>query len=467
MNTQSIRIAVSLVAAAAVWGGTAASALTEETSAPNTSMSAAATATEPVRLSQGVADILKLARGKVSDDVTVAFIENSGRSFNLTASEIIYLRKEGVSDRVLASMLNQSRPSAAPQTTPQPAYAPAPEEPQVVPDSSPLLATSVVETTPASAVYVAPTVPVYYSFYDPWPYWFDPWPYWYPSWSFSFYWGSWGHYHGHYYCDDRRPPPHHWNHHHGKYHQPMRHGRPGPHGQPGIMASHSRSPGGFSQPSSGNRPGRPAGAAPTGGPTRFWSRNGTQAAAARAHPSQANAAIARSSQAANLTSGWSRNGNSQMAAAGAKGSQALAPSARGSRSSTPTSAWSGATAQRPKAYAAAHQNAAPVVRSSPASAGRSTAWTPSSSQSAGRYVRSPSTSSSRSSVGTSSGQIAGRSIASASRPSMSPSFSSGGSRSAFRSGGGFSGGSGPRMSSGGGSRGGGGGSFRGGGGGRR
>jgi len=31
-----------------------------------------------------------------------------------------------------------------------------------------------LETVPASTVYVVPSSPTYYSFYDPWPYWYDP-----------------------------------------------------------------------------------------------------------------------------------------------------------------------------------------------------------------------------------------------------------------------------------------------------
>src|SRR5262245_1717331 len=70
---------------------------------------------EAVQLPRGVDDILKLSRAKVGDDVIVAFIQTGNRRFSLAASEILFLRDEGVSDRVLAAMLNQPQDSPTPQ----------------------------------------------------------------------------------------------------------------------------------------------------------------------------------------------------------------------------------------------------------------------------------------------------------------------------------------------------------------
>ena len=45
-----------------------------------------------VQLSPGVPEILKLGRGKVGDGVIIAFIMNSGKTYHLSAPEILYLR---------------------------------------------------------------------------------------------------------------------------------------------------------------------------------------------------------------------------------------------------------------------------------------------------------------------------------------------------------------------------------------
>ena len=59
----------------------------------------------PVQLSHGVPDVLKLSRAKIKDETILAFVSNSQSNYNLSAEEIIYLRAEGVSERVVASML--------------------------------------------------------------------------------------------------------------------------------------------------------------------------------------------------------------------------------------------------------------------------------------------------------------------------------------------------------------------------
>src|ERR1035438_3158683 len=58
---------------------------------------ASASVTRTVQLSSGVPEILKLRRGNVGDDVIIAFIMNSGQMYHLSASEILYLREQGVS----------------------------------------------------------------------------------------------------------------------------------------------------------------------------------------------------------------------------------------------------------------------------------------------------------------------------------------------------------------------------------
>jgi hypothetical protein len=74
-------------------------------------------------LAYGTANVLKLAQAKVGEETIIAYIEKSGQSYNLGASEIIYLRDQGVTDRVLTTMLAQeksTRDTAVAQATAQP-----------------------------------------------------------------------------------------------------------------------------------------------------------------------------------------------------------------------------------------------------------------------------------------------------------------------------------------------------------
>jgi len=86
---------------------------------------ASASETHPVQLSPGVPEILKLGRAHVGDEIIIAFIRNSGRTYHLSVSEILYLREQGVSDQVVTAMLSagQNVAATAAQAVPQPAPA--------------------------------------------------------------------------------------------------------------------------------------------------------------------------------------------------------------------------------------------------------------------------------------------------------------------------------------------------------
>src|ERR1039457_2139579 len=156
--------------------------------------------TRTVQLSSGVPDILKLGHAHLSDDAITAFISNSGRTYHLSVSEILYLREQGVSDQVLTAMLSagQNVAATAAQAAPQPARTgptadwvnsspqPAPVPTQYAPQPAPTyVAAAPVYVQPSPAyVYPAPS----YGYYDSWPY------YWgYPALSFNFGFGG-GHY---------------------------------------------------------------------------------------------------------------------------------------------------------------------------------------------------------------------------------------------------------------------------------
>ena len=147
-----------------------ATVFAQEPPASTTSPAAAATAsprqTKPVQLSDGVSEILTLVHGKVGDDIVVSFIENSRKTYNLTANEILYLREQKVSDHVLTAMMNQ-RKKVGQSNTLTASQAPTPAAPQPTSiDTSSAAASTNAQPAPtyvqAPTVYV-PTAPAYVS----------------------------------------------------------------------------------------------------------------------------------------------------------------------------------------------------------------------------------------------------------------------------------------------------------------
>ena len=159
-------------------------------------------------MSYGVSQIIQLSKAKVSDDTIVNYIRNSGSSYGLDASQIIYLKQQGVSDTVINTMLNQPRQAA--QAAPQPAYPTASSTATATVVAQP--AVTYVQTVPSSTVYVIPDTQTYqyynnyYPAYGYYPY-YSGW--YYPAVSFSF--GFGGGYHGGYYHGG-------WGGYHGGYH---------------------------------------------------------------------------------------------------------------------------------------------------------------------------------------------------------------------------------------------------------
>ena len=91
--------------------------------APATTVVSAGVPALPADLSPGLAEIIKLAQAHIGDDTIVAYIQNSGQTYNPSADEILYLSDLGVSEAVVAALLK--KPDAAPAATPVPAVPPA------------------------------------------------------------------------------------------------------------------------------------------------------------------------------------------------------------------------------------------------------------------------------------------------------------------------------------------------------
>jgi hypothetical protein len=91
----------------------------DSVSATNTPAKAAVTATQDSaaspqttesaqsKLPSNVADVVKLSSAKVSEDVILSYVQNSGSDSALSADDIVQMRKEGVSDRVINAMLDK------------------------------------------------------------------------------------------------------------------------------------------------------------------------------------------------------------------------------------------------------------------------------------------------------------------------------------------------------------------------
>jgi hypothetical protein len=159
-------------------------------------------APKTIWISHEAGEVLKLVRANVTEDVVMAFIENSRTGFNLSADEIVQLHNEGVSDKMIQAMLARRK-------TPQPAIAVTQEAPQPAPQPQQQIvvqqpAQPQVTYVPSQPVYVtAPATTYvyrepYYTYYDSYSYPYY-WAYspWYPRVSFNFGFGS-GYYGGHY-----------------------------------------------------------------------------------------------------------------------------------------------------------------------------------------------------------------------------------------------------------------------------
>ncbi len=135
------------------------------------------------KLPYGAQDVVKLTKAKVSDEVIIAFIQNSGRSYGLRPQDIVYLHDQGVSDRVVTIMLEaKAAPAPMAYTAPAQPVPPAPA-PQEYPQPAPAY------SEPASSMYVIPySTPAYpyYSSYYSYPYYYNYPYYGYYGASFSF-----------------------------------------------------------------------------------------------------------------------------------------------------------------------------------------------------------------------------------------------------------------------------------------
>ena len=91
--------------------------------------------TTPANLSPDLQEIVKFAQAKMTDDVILAYIKNSGKAYSLSGDDMIYLSSQGVSQPVISALLQTKNAAPAPAPAVAPTPAPPPASAQVPPPS--------------------------------------------------------------------------------------------------------------------------------------------------------------------------------------------------------------------------------------------------------------------------------------------------------------------------------------------
>jgi hypothetical protein len=205
MKTSVVAISTSALVGLGLLTASALNVAAQISVAPNVSTPAPAAQAAPVRLSYGVADVVKLAKAHVSEDTILAYVGNSGTAYNLSVNEILFLKEQGVSDRVLAAMLDQrNRLAAAAAQNAQAAPAPPPANypdagaPQYAPAAAQPgpYAQDPAAAAPASSVYVIPGASPSYVYPGDYSSYSYGYPYYGGYGGYGGYHGGYGGYHG-------------------------------------------------------------------------------------------------------------------------------------------------------------------------------------------------------------------------------------------------------------------------------
>lgn len=107
-----------------------------------------------LKISAGLAEIVKLAQAGVSEEVMLAYVNNSNQRFSLGSDEIVYLNDLGVASPVITAMIQRDGKLAATQPAPAtPVVAQSHVVSNVAPPAAPAVAPTPVTTT---TTYVAP-----------------------------------------------------------------------------------------------------------------------------------------------------------------------------------------------------------------------------------------------------------------------------------------------------------------------
>jgi hypothetical protein len=84
----------------------------------------------PANLSPGLQEVVGLSKAQMADDVVIKYINNSGKSYHLTADDMLYLKGQGVSAPVISALIqaqgNTPEPVAYQGQVPPPQSLPRP-----------------------------------------------------------------------------------------------------------------------------------------------------------------------------------------------------------------------------------------------------------------------------------------------------------------------------------------------------
>ena len=119
---------------------------------PGTPSQAQTPSTTPPTEASGLQEVVTLSRQQLGDDVILSYIRRTGKTYRLSADDLIYLNGAGVSKTVINALL-QTGAASLPPAVAIPAPAPAPVAPP-----------SVAVATPAPAPTVAPAPPAAVNF---------------------------------------------------------------------------------------------------------------------------------------------------------------------------------------------------------------------------------------------------------------------------------------------------------------
>src|ERR1700756_4438378 len=78
----------------------------------HTSCMAQTSSANPPGLSSDLQEIVTLSRQQMRDDIITNYIKTSGKSYRLSADDIINLRQQGVSPNVITALLQTATPGS-------------------------------------------------------------------------------------------------------------------------------------------------------------------------------------------------------------------------------------------------------------------------------------------------------------------------------------------------------------------
>jgi hypothetical protein len=189
MKTQMLQnsfLAVTIAAALALAAG-------------NVSAQDSSSAQTAPQLSYGVSQIIQLSKANISDDTIVTYVQNSGNNYGLDANQIVYMKQQGVSSKVINAMLNQHNLNTATQVASQPASSQDNSTATTAAQPTATYVQTAPAYAPSSSVYVMPDTQSYnyYSYAYPYYPYYGYYGYGWPAVSLSF--GYYGGYRGGYY----------------------------------------------------------------------------------------------------------------------------------------------------------------------------------------------------------------------------------------------------------------------------